>query len=389
MNTITTNTRPRLSGKGANLMDYRSVPRILLAGFGALLMIWSLAADAQQGPPPPPVEVAEAETLAMAATVLAPGTIVSRNDAAVAAEVAGSLRTVAEVGDEVAAGDVLAAIDDSDLQLRLEYADATIRRLEASLKYLNTQLDRQRKLASQNIAARHELDETESQRDMTEQELVQARIAREQTNLLIQKSRVRAPFAGRIVERYRSAGEYIPVGGELVRLVDIDHVEVRARAPMSVARFLDEGREVVVRDSDRQTLSTVRAVIPVGDERSRMIEVRVELDEPGWVIGAAVRVALPESEPLPVVAVPRDALILRQNATYVYRVKDDSTVEQVAVSTGIGNGRMIEVRGDLAAGDHVVIRGGERLRPGQAVAVAERARREEARDDDVKLARRG
>jgi predicted N-formylglutamate amidohydrolase len=120
-----------------------------------------------------------------------------------------------------------------------------------------------------------------------------------------------------------------------------------------------------------------------------MIEVRVELDEPGWVIGAAVRVALPESEPVPVVAVPRDALILRQNATYVYRVKDDSTVEQVAVSTGIGNGRMIEVRGDLAAGDHVVIRGGERLRPGQAVAVAERARREEARDDDVKLARRG
>jgi RND family efflux transporter MFP subunit len=389
MNVISRPTRFHPSDKGAKLMDTRFVPQILLAGLGAMLMIWSLAADAQEGPPPAPVEVAEAETLSMAATVMAPGTIVSRNDAAVAAEVPGSLRAVAEVGDRVAAGDVIAAIDDSDLQLQLRYADATIRRLEASLKYLNSQLDRQRKLASQNIAARNELDETESQRDMTGQELVQARIAREQTQLLIEKSRVRAPFAGRIVERYRDAGEYISVGGELVRLVDMDNIEVRAQAPMSVARFLSEGAEVVIRDSDRQTLSTIRTVIPVGDERSRMIEVRIDLAEPGWVIGAAVRVALPETEPVAVVAVPRDALILRQNATYVYKLNGDSTVEQIVVSTGIGNGAMIEVKGDIAAGDRIVIRGGERLQPGQAVAVAEGRRREKAREDDVKLARQG
>ena len=389
MNVISRNVRFRLFAKGAKLMDTRFVHQILLAGLGAMLMIWSLSADAREAPPPAPVEVARAQALPMAATVLAPGTIVSRNDAAVAAEVAGSLRRVAEVGDEVAAGDVIAAIDDGDLQLQLQHGEATIRRLQAALKYLNSQLDRQRKLASQNIAARHELDETESQRDMAEQELVQARIAREQTRLLIEKSQVRAPFAGRIVERYRTAGEYISVGGELVRLVDTDNVEVRAQAPMSVARFLREGAEVVVRDSDRQSPSIIRTVIPVGDERSRMIEVRIGLSEPGWVIGAAVRVALPEAEPVPVVAVPRDALILRQHATYVYKLNGDDTVEQVRVSTGIGNGIMIEVRGDIAAGDEVVVRGGERLQPGQSVAVAAGRGREQADGDDVKLARQG
>ena len=385
----TAHRHPPAPKSGVKLMDIRFVPQILLASVGAMLMIWSLAADAQQAPPPAPVEVAAAETLPMAATVLAPGTIVSRNDAAVAAEIAGSLRMVAEVGDEVAAGDVIAAIDDSDLQLQLQYADATIRRLEASLKYMNSQLDRQRKLASQNIAARNELDQTESQRDMAAQELVQARIAREQTSLLIDKSRVRAPFAGRIVERYRDAGEYISVGGELVRLVDTDNIEVRAQAPMGVARFLQEGTEVVVRDSDRQTSSRIRTVIPVGDERSRMIEVRIDLDDPNWVIGAAVRVALPEAEAVPVVAVPRDALILRQNATYVYRFNGDNTVEQIVVTTGIGNGVMIEVRGNVADGDQIVIRGGERLQPGQAVAVAERPGREKAGEDGLKLARQG
>jgi uncharacterized transporter YbjL len=82
-----------------------------------------------------------------------------------------------------------------------------------------------------------------------------------------------------------------------------------------------------------------------------------------------VRVALPQSEPARVVAVPRDALILRENSTYVYRLKDDNTVEQIAVRTGMGSGEMIEVLGGVAQSDRVVVRGGERLRPGQSVIV--------------------
>jgi RND family efflux transporter MFP subunit len=190
-------------------MQNKLMSQLALAGTGALLMIWSLAADAQDGPPPAPVRVVEAASLNMASTVLAPGTVVSLHDASIAAEIAGSLKSVAEVGDEVEAGDVIAAIDDDDLQLQLQFADATIKRLEASLKYSNRQLDRQKKLASQNIAARNELDETESQRDMAAQDLIQAKVSHKQILLLIEKSRIRAPFGGQIVARYRDAGEYL------------------------------------------------------------------------------------------------------------------------------------------------------------------------------------
>ena len=106
---------------------------------------------------------------------------------------------------------------------------------------------------------------------------------------------------------------------------------------------------------------------------------RVELpaaagDPPPWVVGTAVRVALPESGRRTAVSVPRDALILRQDRVYVFRVTDDGTVERVDVETGIGNGTRIEVRGvrpsgAIVAGDRVVVRGGERLQPGQAVLV--------------------
>jgi RND family efflux transporter MFP subunit len=319
----------------------------------------------------------------MASTVLAPGTIVSRQDAAVAAEVSGRLTWVADVGAEVDAGDVIARIEDHRLQLQRKDNEATIRRLEASLSYSDKQLTRQRQLASQNIAAKNALDEIEAQRDMTAQDLVQARVAREQTLYQIENSSIRAPFGGRIVERYRDAGEYIPVGGEVTRLVDTRNVEVRAQAPLSVANHISEGMEVSVREGRREQRSPIRAVIPVGDERSRMIEVRIALDGGNWVIGSAVRVALPSEEPIEVVAVPRDALVLRQNAIFVFRLNDDDTVDQVAVTTGIGNGTFIEVRGDIRGGEPVVVRGAERLRPGQRVMIS---RDEAASAEELRVA---
>jgi RND family efflux transporter MFP subunit len=251
--------------------------------------------------------------------------------------------------------------------------------------FSNKQLDRQRQLASQNIAARNALEESEAERDMTAQELVQARVARDQTLYLLENSVIRAPFGGRIVERYRDRGEYIAIGGEVARLVDTRNIEVRAQAPISVASHLTEGMDVSIRDGDREVRSLVRAVIPVGDERSRMIEVRIALDGSEWLIGTPVRVALPEDKPVEVVAVPRDALVLRQNAIYVFKVNDDDTVQQVVVTTGVGNGTHIEIRGEIRGGDPVVVRGAERLRTGQQVMVA---RDEAASAEELKLARK-
>jgi RND family efflux transporter MFP subunit len=187
------------------------------------------------------------------------------------------------------------------------------------------------------------------------------------------------------VERYRDRGEYIAIGGEVARLVDTRNIEVRAQAPISVASHLTEGMDVSIRDGDREVRSLVRAVIPVGDERSRMIEVRIALDGSEWLIGTPVRVALPEDKPVEVVAVPRDALVLRQNAIYVFKVNDDDTVQQVVVTTGVGNGTHIEIRGEIRGGDPVVVRGAERLRTGQQVMVA---RDEAASAEELKLARK-
>ncbi len=341
----------------------RILSLILASGFAA-----GVAAQ-PNGPRPAMVEVDTALQDEVAATAWVPGTVVSRNHARIAAEVPGRVTWVAEVGTAVEAGEAIATIEDRDLQLQLQENAAALKRLEAQVRYQESQVTRLEQLARSNNAAATQLDEARSSRDVLKQEIAGAEISRAQIAYRIEKSRVTAPFPGRIAERLAQPGEYVTAGAAIARLVDTVHKEVRARAPLASARFIADGMVVTVRDEYQEAKNPIRTVIPVGDERSRMIEIRIALEQPDWVIGGAVRVALPSTEVRKLVTVPRDALVLRGNETYVYRVGVDQTAERVDVTTGIGLGTMVEVIGDIAPGDQLIVRGGERLRPGQPVTI--------------------
>ncbi|MBT8131007.1 MAG: efflux RND transporter periplasmic adaptor subunit [Gammaproteobacteria bacterium] len=349
------------------MKDKRMIDRLLTV----ILLSTSLSASAlaQQGRPAPTVSVDKATQESMSSMFLAPGTVVSRNDARISAEVAGRILSIAEVGTRVAKGDTLAQIEDRPLQLQLQDNAANILRLEANEQYLSSQLARFEQLAQKNNVTRNQIDELRSQIEMARQDVARAGIQQAQTRYQVERTKIIAPFSGRVTERHASVGEYISPGGAIVRLIDTSNVEVRAQAPVAVARYLDDGMAVNIRDDRGTAPSRIRSVVGVGDERSRMVEVRVALQGTDWIIGSAVRVEFPQSEPTVVVAVPRDALILRENSTYLYKVNDDNTVEQVPVRTGIGSGTLIEVQGDIVDGDRVVIRGGERLRSGQSVVI--------------------
>jgi hypothetical protein len=113
----------------------------------------------------------------------------------------------------------------------------------------------------------------------------------------------------------------------------------------------------------------VQSIIPIGDERSRLLELRIALDGDTWPIGSPVRVQLASATTQSGVTVPRDAVILRQGAAYVFRIGERSTAERIPVQVGPGRASEVEIIGAVAAGDRIVIRGGERLQPGQVVAV--------------------
>jgi len=84
-------------------------------------------------------------------------------------------------------------------------------------------------------------------------------------------------------------------------------------------------------------------------------------------------VSLPSAAVHTAVTVPRDVLVIRQNHSYVLRVKRANAVEELDVTPGAGIANVVEVRAPLAAGDRLDIRGGERLASGRAVRVIDNA----------------
>ena len=341
----------------------RVVPVLLAA-----LLAAPASAQQGQGQPPAPVVVAAAESRMLAPVTWYPGTVISRNQARLAAEMDGRLVRVAEVGAAIAQGEVVAQLDDALIRQSLAEDEAAVSRERARLTYLDAQVERLETLVTRKTATRSRLDEAVAQRDVTRSELraVRARVAL--TRERLERTRIRAPFGGVVTERLRRGGEWAKSGETVVRLVDAESLEVQLWIPIAALSFVREGSELALESNPRTSAGIVRTIVPVGDNRSRLYQVRLRIEDASWPVGQDVRVAVPTAAARTVIAIPRDALVLRRDGAAVYRVGEDGLADRVAVTPGIGQGDLIEVDG-IAAGDRVVIRGGERLRPGQPVTI--------------------
>ena len=326
-----------------------------------------------QGPPPAPVEIAAATASEIAAVQWVPGTVMAREDARIASEQAGRLAQIAEVGDRIEKGGVIARLADDALALAVRESDAALRRIDSMLDYQSRQVERMTRLKSQSSIAETQLDEAQSQRQMLVHDRARAAVALEEAQRRLREATIRAPFAGIVAERTAQLGEYIQPGAAVARLVNTDRVEVRAQAPVALGARIAVGDAVTLKDGTRIELEQIRAVVPVGDLQSRQLEVRIAIEDASWPIGAAVEVALPLGATEAVVAVPRDALILRGRETFVFKVGADNKAERVVVETGTAAGSMIEVKGAIEPGDQLVIRGAERLQQGQALTIKQPA----------------
>lgn len=319
--------------------------------------------------PPARVEVAMAETRELAPSVDVSGTVVSLNDSRIASEVEGVLTWLADVGDAVAAGDVIARIDPRLIRVELARAEANVARLQSEFQFRQRQLERTEELAAKNSASKTLLDEALAQRDQSQHLLNDARAALERARGDLQRSDIRAAFAGHVVQRLAAVGEFINVGEDVLRLVDTHRIEISLPASIAVSGYIEPGMRVAVRSGDVQREHRVRTVVPVGDAVSRMVEVRLAVKEGEWLVGTPVQVSLPSDTPISTVAVPRDALVERGGRAYVYKVSADNTAEQVAIDISAVVGLWVGVTDGVEAGEQVIVRGAERLSPGQAVEV--------------------
>ncbi len=328
--------------------------------------------SAQPGPPASPVSVAKVEMTSIVSTVPVSGTVFSRNDIQVTSGVDGQLTFVAEPGSRLKAGEPIAKIDDTPLRLQLQEQEQLATRARSQLKFLNSQLDRQKNLLSSQSTSANQMEQTESDRDVAQSDLNIAKVRMKQIQEQLDRAIITAPFNGVIVERLRRGGEDIARGTVVARIMDTEHLEVRAFVPLKYANRVAAGDDLRVFGYESENTGKIRTVVPSADMRSQTIELRVNLDasaEQNWTAGQLVSVAIPMRSTGETLAVPRDALILRRDGTYVFKIDEESKVKRVSIDVGDSQGDLVAVTGELSVGDHVAIRGAESLRDGQSVEI--------------------
>lgn len=328
-------------------------------------------ASAQAGPPPAVVQIANAVEARLSPLSEAPGSVVSLRDSLVAAATSGKIEWVAEVGAELEEGDIIARIDPADATFARDEARAEARRLKSRADYVSELYERFAGLGGESGESEASLDEMRANRDEALQNLARAQVSLNRAEINLERTEVRAPFAGRIVTQEIQIGEYAAPGAAIARVTDTHHLEVTAQAPAALLKSVKPGDEITLIYNADTVTAPVRAIVPVGDQRSRTQEVRVSLDDSDWPIGSAVRVKLPTRAPKTVVAAPRDALVLRANRVSVFVIDDEMIANRIDVELGVAEGDFIEIIGEVEAGDKLVIRGGERLREGQSVTISQ------------------
>lgn len=315
----------------------------------------------------PPVSIAKVKATRIAPQATYPGTVVSRNDSKLAADVEGRVEWVADVGAIVAKGDVIARLDANRARLQQDADAANVARLSAQVRYDRGHASRMQELVDRKVVSKAAADQAASTRDATEAALKAAEAERKRSQYQLDRSEIRAPFAGRVVSRLINTGEYASPGKEVVRLVDLDAIEIATQVPIASMRHLKEGLSVTTELQGQPVKTQVRVVVPVGDSASRTVEVRLALAPGAAFVGDAAKVLIPADEPRMVLAVPRDALVLREDNTYLFKLDTENKAERIAVEVGAADGNMVEVTGMLKEGERVIVRGAERLESGQKV----------------------
>lgn len=363
-----------------------AVPAILF--LLALAFAWpALAQD--RGPTPVGVDTVIEEDLAQTMPVI--GRLVAQRTGVVASRINGPIGAFnVEVGDRVAAGDIIATLIDNVLvanrdlwRAELQEAESGVGTRRAELALRRQELKRLEDLeGSSAFSPARVADKRQevaiAQSALGEQQasvgIAEANLRRAEINLY--NAQIRAPYPGVVTARHTEVGSYVSVGDQLITMVDDRSLEIEADVPTERVGGLRAGTLVSYRiPSAEAEMAVVRAIVPDENPLTRTRSVRFTASLAEEIMLAAnqsVTLDVPIGAPRRVVSVHKDAILERGGSQTVVVVADGAA-EFRPVTLGAAIGSRFEVIAGLSMGDVVVVRGNERLRPGQPVAPGEPA----------------
>lgn len=345
----------------------RNIFLLAIAGLLAFLaaVAWLKHAASPAGPrargeQESPVVVAPVVKSQFADRLEAVGTAGANESLVITAKVTESVRRIAfEDGIMVEEGQTLVELTNAQEAAELDEARAAVRQTEQDY-------ERVADLLKRGSASRQRLDTALAARD-------QARARMAAIEARLSDRLIKAPFAGVLGMRNVSVGTLVTPGTRITTLDDIDPIKLDFEIPETFLPAVGPGQEVEARAGaypDRLFRGRVTVLGSRIDPATRSVTVRAEIANeerllrPGMLMTVEVinnrRTSL---------MVPEEAIVPLDTRVFVFRLKDDGTVEQVRITTGKRRPGEVEVLAGLNEGDRVVVRGTNIVRDGAKVRV--------------------
>jgi len=359
-----------------------------LAGLAAAVMA-SSAAGQQPPPKPPAVGVVAAVRKPVTQSSEYVGRIQAIERVNLTARVAAFLdaRLFTE-GAEVKKGQPLYRLEQGPFEADVKAKQATIAQLKAQLVNAQIILGRAKSLLNTPAGQQSTVDTATANASALEAQVLGAEAQLQQVQINLGYTDIRAPIDGKIGRTSVTVGNYVSPGpGVLATIVSQDpmHVVFGVSSRSAIAlhqrstekpivvkiRLADGhmyGQTGTLNFFDNTVAGNTDTITLRGDVRNPLTDAKTDGAARELVDGEFVTVILEEAEPIEAATIPRAAVLTDQQGDYVYVVDGENKVQQRRVRLGPATPGIAAVMSGLTEGEHVVVEGIQRIRPGQLVS---------------------
>ena len=314
------------------------------------------------------------------------GRFVAKESGVVATRIAERVHKMqVQVGDRVEKGDVLVELASDRLDSQIQILKADLIRMESQLakEIANNRKMKQthkRILALRTSSAFRKDREEDSKRDLeiskemvtrAKADILQSKAKLKMGKIALQDANIKAPYPGVVLKQHTLPGNYVRIGDPIITLLNDTDLEIEVDVPS--IRALDLKPYTNVKANLQNGLSfnaVIRAIIPQENSQTRAVAVRLTAKDGPFKQGIAgnqsVKLKLPIGDNANVVTVHKDAVLIKNGKKIVFVFKKGiANMQTTKLGRAVGN--RFEVLAGLQPGDLVVVRGNERLRPGEPI----------------------
>lgn len=312
---------------------------------------------------PVPVHTQAFAELAIYPQYSAPATVVSENQSRLSAELqARILRIPVRVGDIVPKGALLVQLEQQDFALALAQEKAALAAVSAKLNLARYELKRAQALSKKQAVSEQLLKQREADRNTLLAEQQRQQASYQQAQRQVEKTEIRAPFRAVVLERIAQTGELASPGTPLLRIIDVDNLELTAQVQAAQADDLQQNTAPSLLYKNQHFPLSLRSITPVLDTSARTREARLRFTGEPPLPGATGKLVWSSTQR----SLPADLISQRDGKLGVF-IREGDKARFVALPQA-QTGRPAEA--ELGPDTAIITDGRYRLRDGDTVSLA-------------------